>query len=160
MYGGNMARQDDDLLFEDEIEGIFDDEGQTSNNNGGGEQAPVTLDDDSEDFDVPGQLAVDIYETTEKLIVKSRVAGVNAKDLDIQVENNLLTIQGTLSAGEDSAATKWHLQECYWGEFKRTISLPVKVNEDEVEAILKDGVLTVSFIKIAPPVKRVSVVQQ
>jgi Molecular chaperone (small heat shock protein) len=155
-----MARQDDDLLFEDEIEGIFDDEGQTSNNNGGGEQAPVTLDDDSEDFDVPGQLAVDIYETTEKLIVKSRVAGVNAKDLDIQVENNLLTIQGTLSAGEDSAATKWHLQECYWGEFKRTISLPVKVNEDEVEAILKDGVLTVSFIKIAPPVKRVSVVQQ
>jgi HSP20 family protein len=80
--------------------------------------------------------------------------------LDIQVENNLLTIQGTLSAGEDSAATKWHLQECYWGEFKRTISLPVKVNEDEVEAVLKDGVLTVSFIKVAPPVKRVSVVQQ
>jgi HSP20 family protein len=88
------------------------------------------------------------------------VAGVNAKDLDIQVENNLLTIQGTLSAGEDSSATKWHLQECYWGDFKRTISLPVKVNEDEVEAVLKDGVLTVSFIKVAPPVKRVSVVQQ
>jgi HSP20 family protein len=154
-----MARQDDDLLFDDEIDGIFDEEEQASDNSGG-EQAPTTLDDDSEDFDVPGQLAVDIYETTDKLIVKSRVAGVNAKDLDIQVENNLLTIQGTLSAGEDSAATKWHLQECYWGEFKRTISLPVKVNEDEVEAILKDGVLTVSFIKVAPPVKRVSVVQQ
>jgi HSP20 family protein len=154
-----MARQDDDLLFDDEIDGIFNEDEQPSDN-GGGEQAPVTLDDDSEDFDVPGQLAVDIYETTDKLIVKSRVAGVNAKDLDIQVENNLLTIQGTLSAGEDSAATKWHLQECYWGEFKRTISLPVKVNEDEVEAVLKDGVLTVSFIKVAPPVKRVSVVQQ
>jgi HSP20 family protein len=154
-----MARQEDDLLFDDEIDGIFEDGGQTGDNSGG-EQASVTLDDDSEDFDVPGQLAVDIYETTDKLIVKSRVAGVNAKDLDIQVENNLLTIQGTLSAGEDSAATKWHLQECYWGEFKRTISLPVKVNEDEVEAILKDGVLTVSFIKVAPPVKRVSVVQQ
>lgn len=155
-----MARQDDDLLFDDEIDGIFDDNEQTTDNSGGEQQAPTTLDDDSEDFDVPGQLAVDIYETTDKLIVKSRVAGVNAKDLDIQVENNLLTIQGTLSAGEDSAATKWHLQECYWGEFKRTISLPVKVNEDEVEAVLKDGVLTVSFIKIAPPVKRVSVVQQ
>jgi HSP20 family protein len=156
-----MARQEDDLLFEDEIDGIFDDDGQASNNDGGDQQTSVTLDGDSEeDFDVPGQLAVDIYETTDKLIVKSRVAGVNAKDLDIQVENNLLTIQGTLSAGEDSAATKWHLQECYWGEFKRTISLPVKVNEDEVEAVLKDGVLTVSFIKVAPPVKRVSVVQQ
>jgi HSP20 family protein len=156
-----MARQEDDLLFEDEIDGIFDDDGQAGNG-GGEQQTPVTLDadEDSEDFDVPGQLAVDIYETTDKLIVKSRVAGVNAKDLDIQVENNLLTIQGTLSAGEDSAATKWHLQECYWGEFKRTISLPVKVNEDEVEAVLKDGVLTVSFIKVAPPVKRVSVVQQ
>lgn len=155
-----MARQDDDLLFDDEIDGIFDDNEQANDNGGGEQQAPATLDDDSEDFDVPGQLAVDIYETTDKLIVKSRVAGVNAKDLDIQVENNLLTIQGTLSAGEDSAATKWHLQECYWGEFKRTISLPVKVNEDEVEAVLKDGVLTVSFIKVAPPVKRVSVVQQ
>jgi HSP20 family protein len=154
-----MARQDDDLLFDDEIDEIFDGEGQASESSSG-DQTSIAQEDSSEDFDVPGQLAVDIYETTDKLIVKSRVAGVNAKDLDIQVENNLLTIQGTLSAGEDSAATKWHLQECYWGEFKRTISLPVKVNEDEVEAILKDGVLTVSFIKIAPPVKRVSVVQQ
>jgi len=154
-----MARQDDNMLFDDEIDEIFDEGGQTNDTVNEEQQAPVTL-DESEDFDVPGQLAVDIYETSDKLIVKSRVAGVNAKDLDIQVENNLLTIQGTLSAGEDAAATKWHLQECYWGEFKRTISLPVKVNEDEVEAVLKDGVLTVSFIKVAPPVKRVSVVQQ
>ncbi|HMR73430.1 MAG TPA: Hsp20 family protein, partial [Candidatus Saccharibacteria bacterium] len=37
---------------------------------------------------------------------------------------------------------------CYWGEFNRTLALPVAVKEDEVEAVLKDGVLTISFIKV------------
>jgi HSP20 family protein len=156
-----MARQDDDLLLEDEIDETFFGDDDSATQKGGGEQAPVTLDgDDDEETEIPGQLAVDIYETADKLVVKSRVAGVNAKDLDIQIDNGMLTIQGTLSAGEDASATQWHLQECYWGEFKRTINLPVKVNEDEVEAVLKDGVLTVSFTKIQPPIKKVSVVQK
>ncbi|MDR1196696.1 MAG: Hsp20/alpha crystallin family protein [Candidatus Nomurabacteria bacterium] len=156
-----MARQDDDLLLEDEIDETFFDEAPATQKSGGNSAAPVTLDSEEDgDVEVPGQLAVDIYETPDKLVIKSRVAGVNAKDLDIQIDNGMLTIQGTLSAGEDAAATQWHLQECYWGEFKRTINLPVKVNEDEVEAVLKDGVLTVGFTKIQPPIKKVSVVQK
>jgi HSP20 family protein len=153
-----MAKQEDDLLLDDEIDGIFGDDEQTDQSSG--ESAPVTFDSEDDDIEVPGQLAVDIYETPDKLIIKSRVAGVNAKDLDIQIDSGMLTVQGTLSAGEDAAATQWHLQECYWGEFKRTINLPVKVNEDEVDAVLKDGVLTVSFTKIAPPIKKVNVVQK
>ena len=42
----------------------------------------------------------------------------------------------------------YFLQECYWGEFSRTIALPVPVKEDEIEAVLKDGVLTIGFVKL------------
>ena len=106
--------------------------------------------DDSweEEEAMPGQLAVDVYETEERLVIKARTAGVNKSDLDVSISDGILTISGTLSSGDDSAATQWHIQECYWGEFSRTLALPVPVKEDEVEAVLKDGVLTISFIKI------------
>src|SRR5690554_4772449 len=145
-----MARkQNDDLLIEDELAAAFlnDDEltQQASSTN-----APAANDtawEESED-DFPGQLAVDVYETAERLIVKARTAGVNKEDLDVSISDGILTISGTLSSGDDSAATNWHIQECYWGEFSRTLALPVSVKEDEVDAVLKDGVLTISFSKI------------
>jgi HSP20 family protein len=109
-----------------------------------------TVSDDSWDEEeaMPGQLAVDVYETDERLVVKARTAGVNKSDLDVSISDGILTISGTLSSGDDSDATQWHIQECYWGEFSRTLALPVAVKEDEVEAVLKDGVLTISFYKI------------
>ena len=97
----------------------------------------------------PGQLAVDVYETTDQLVVKARTAGISKSDLDVSISDNILTISGVLSGGEDEQTTRWHIQECYWGEFSRTIALPVQVREDEnsVKAELKDGVLTISFEK-------------
>lgn len=102
---------------------------------------------DTDDF--PGQLAVDVYETADKLVVKARTAGISKSDLDVSISDNILTISGILSGGEDEQTTRWHIQECYWGEFSRTIALPVQVREDEdsVKAELKDGVLTISFEK-------------
>lgn len=145
-----MARgqkQNDDLLMEDELAAAFLTDDAPS------QEAPVEHDaqsDDSweEDEAMPGQLAVDVYETDERLIIKARTAGVNKSDLDVSISDGILTISGTLSSGDDSAATQWHIQECYWGEFSRTLALPVPVKEDEVEAILKDGVLTIGFTKV------------
>lgn len=97
---------------------------------------------------VPGQLAVDVYETKERLVVKARTAGVNKNDLDVSISDNQLTIRGTLSAGNEDEVENYFLQECYWGEFSRTIALPVPVREEDIEAMLKDGVLTVSFGKV------------
>ncbi len=141
-----MARkQNDDLLMEDELAAAFlsDDDLTTQ------PTAPSNDEewDDSQD-DLLGQLAVDVYETEEKLVVKARTAGVNKEDLDVSISDGILTISGTLNSGDDADATNWHIQECYWGEFNRTLALPVTVKEDEVEAVLKDGVLTVSFSKI------------
>ena len=147
-----MARkQNDDLLIEDELAAAFlnDDELNEQQQAAPAASAPAsdTAWEESED-DFPGQLAVDVYETEDKLIVKARTAGVNKEDLDVSISDGILTISGTLSSGDDTDATNWHIQECYWGEFSRTLALPVPVKEDEVGAVLKDGVLTISFGKV------------
>ena len=66
----------------------------------------------------------------------------------MSISDNLLTISGTLSSGGEAEVIKFHLQECYWGDFTRTVALPVPVHEDKVEAMLKEGVLTISFTKV------------
>lgn len=153
-----MARRnrDDDLLLEeDELTAAF--LGDEDLNNAMTPQQPADQDQPSaapaadewdEDEAVPGQLAVDVYETKERLVVKARTAGVNKNDLDVSISDNQLTIHGTLSAGNEDGVENYFLQECYWGEFSRTIALPVAVKEEEIEAVLKDGVLTISFGKV------------
>ena len=150
-----MARRnrDDDLLMEDELTAAFlgDDDLPTSNDAPADAQAATSApaaDEWDEEEAVPGQLAVDVYETTDKLVVKARTAGVNKNELDVSIADNTLSIRGTLSAGNEEEVENYFVQECYWGEFSRSIALPVPVKEDEVEALLKDGVLTISFRKL------------
>ncbi len=148
-----MARRnrDDDLMLEeDELTAAFlgEDDNMSMSNDEGQPQNMPTADDWDEDESVPGQLAVDVYETNEKLVVKARTAGVNRNELDVSIADNQLTIKGTLSSGVEEGVENYFLQECYWGEFSRTIALPVPVKEDEIEAVLKDGVLTISFSKV------------
>lgn len=142
-----MARgktNNDDLLMEDELAAAFlgdDDE----------VQAPAAQPQEEEQWEdeaVPGQLAVDVYETDDRLVVKARTAGVNRNDLDVSISDGVLTISGTLSSGDEGEVKQWHMQECYWGEFSRTLALPVPVKEEEIEAVLKDGVLSIGFVKV------------
>lgn len=157
-----MARRnrDEDLLMEDELTAAFlgDDDFATSDPEPvasdntpvavAGQQQAAPADEWDEEDAVPGQLAVDVYETREKLVVKARTAGVNKPDLDVSIADNTLSIRGTLSAGNEDDVENYFVQECYWGEFSRSIALPVPVKEDEIEALLKDGVLTISFTKV------------
>lgn len=149
-----MARRntDDELLMEDELSAAFlgDDlavEGMEDQTSVGVATAQSDEWDEDENM-VPGQLALDVYETKERLIVKARTAGVNKNDLDVSIADNTLTIRGTLSAGEEADVENYFLQECYWGEFSRSIALPIPVKEDEIEAVLKEGVLTIAFTKV------------
>ena len=146
-----MARkQNDDLLIEDELAAAFLNDEELSSAQEQPTQAQSQQEEnwDESEEDFPGQLAVDVYETEERLVVKARTAGVNKEDLDVSISDSILTISGTLSSGDDAEATNWHIQECYWGEFSRTLALPVPIKEDEVKAELKDGVLTISFTKV------------
>ena len=158
-----MARKQDEMSLDDELAAAFMDDNSgdmlveeepvdtpVDTQNAVTEQIyeeEVADDDWDEDEDIPGQLAVDVYETADKLIIKARTAGIERKDLDVSISDNIVTISGVRSGSEDDKVTQWHIQECYWGEFSRTIALPVQVKEDGVEAVLKDGVLTVSFEK-------------
>ena len=158
-----MARTNsDDLLMEDDLAAAFlggEDEivAPVENVEPAAETEEVPSEEVSEPVedewenadDFPGQLAVDVYDTADKLVVKARTAGISKSDLDVSISDNILTISGVLSGGEDEQTTRWHIQECYWGEFSRTIALPVQVREDEnsVKAELKDGVLTITFEK-------------
>ena len=123
-----MARgqkQNDDLLMEDELAAAFlgDDDTSTQSNDA---QATAIAEESWDDEVVPGQLAVDVFETKDKLVVKARTAGVNKQDLDVSISDGILTISGTLTSGEEEVE-QWHSQECYWGEFSRTLALPVQV---------------------------------
>ena len=150
----------DDLLMEDDLAAAFLNDDETiapvDNMEQPVEEIPqeeigesIEEDEWVETDEFPGQLAVDVYETADKLVVKARTAGISKSDLDVSISDNILTISGVLSGGEDEQTTRWHIQECYWGEFSRTIALPVQVREDEdsVKAELKDGVLTIMFEK-------------
>lgn len=142
-----MARkQNDDLFMEDELSAAFlSDDSPTQS------ASPVVASDDrwEEDADdIMGQLAVDVVETENDLIIKARTAGVDRNDLDVSISDGILTISGTLSSGDETDVKKWHVQECYWGEFSRTLALPVAVKEDSSRAELKDGVLTIIFEKV------------
>ena len=160
-----MARRnrDDDLLLEeDELTAAFlgGDDSMSQPANGMPEaDEPQAGEWNDDEAVLPGQLAVDVYETKERLVVKARTAGVNKSDLDVSIADNTLSIRGTLSSGDDDEVENYFVQECYWGEFSRSIALPVPVKEEDIEAVLKDGVLTVSFGKVKQDtVKKIQVI--
>jgi HSP20 family protein len=160
-----MARRnrDDDLLLEeDELTAAFlgDDDGVAAGRDDSTAQVETATNEwDEDDAVLPGQLAVDVFETKERLFVKARTAGVNKSDLDVSIADNTLSIHGTLSSGTDEVVENYFVQECYWGEFSRSIALPVPVKEEEIEAVLKDGVLTISFTKVKQDtVKKIQVI--
>lgn len=94
-----------------------------------------------------GQLALDVYLADEAVIVRTAVAGVKPEDLTIAMHNDLLTIRGRREA-EDAGRGQYVVQECHWGAFSRSVLLPVPVRAEEVEAVMKQGILTVTLPRI------------
>ncbi len=104
-------------------------------------------------FEPEGQLAIDVYQTENELIIQSAIAGVKPENLDISMESDVLTIRGNrerLSEQEENYFT----QECYWGPFSREVILPVEVDPGRVEATMKEGILTIRIPKILRERKR------
>ena len=98
-----------------------------------------------------GQLAVDIYQLGNRLIIKSTIAGARAEDLHINLHHDLLTIKGTRELKENIREEYYLCRECYWGPFSRSIILPVEVDAQKINADLEDGVLTITLEILARP---------
>ncbi len=99
----------------------------------------------SEDYE--GQLAVDVYQTKDNIVVKSTIAGVKPEDLEIYIHNDLLTIRGKREQEKEEKGADFFYKECYWGGFSRSIILPVEVQADKVEAIFRNGILKIILPK-------------
>ena len=91
--------------------------------------------------------AVDIYETPNELVVKADLPDVNEKDIDVRVENNLLTIRGERKFEKSVSEENFLRVERTYGSFSRSFSLPNTVNAEGIGAQYKNGVLTVTLPK-------------
>ena len=95
-----------------------------------------------------GKLAVDIYEQDEYTIIRAPIAGVRLSDIDIEVNDNVLTICGTRRLPDAVPADQFYLQECFWGPFSRNVTLPNAVDPRKVRATFsKDCILKVLIPK-------------
>lgn len=110
---------------------------------------PKTTDNEQwiNEDDFEGQLSVDVYDEGDKIIIKSTIAGVKPEDIDISINNEMVTIKGKREQHEEISEENYYYQECYWGGFSRSIILPVEVRADKVDASLKNGVLKVVLPK-------------
>jgi len=99
--------------------------------------------------DYEGQLNIDMYQTKDNVIIKSTIAGVRPEDIDITVANDMVTIKGARKKEETVSQDDYFYQECYWGNFSRSVIIPVDIDSEGIEADLKDGILTVIIPKAA-----------
>jgi HSP20 family protein len=95
-----------------------------------------------------GQLAVDVFQSGDKIIIQSTVAGVRPEDIDVAISNDLVTIRGVRHNDIQVADEEYFTQECYWGGFSRSIVLPVDVLSDRADASMKNGILTITIPKV------------
>jgi HSP20 family protein len=91
--------------------------------------------------------AVDIYETENELVLKADLPDINEKDLDIRVENNMLTVRGERKFEQNVKEDNYLRIERTYGAFSRSFSLPNTVNPETIGAEYKNGVLTVTLPK-------------
>lgn len=97
-----------------------------------------------------GELALDVYVTPTHVIVRSAMAGVKPEDISISILNDLLTIRGRRLDEEEVESDHYVVQECYWGSFSRSVVLPVSVDSEGAEAVLRNGILKITLRRIAP----------
>jgi HSP20 family protein len=96
-----------------------------------------------------GEIAtpVDIAETENAFELRMDVPAMDAKDFNIEVDGNTLTVRGERKEEKEEKGKTWHRVERRAGKFARTVSLPCNVNEDEVAAEYIGGVLTLKLPK-------------
>lgn len=94
-----------------------------------------------------GQLTIDVYQTPTEIVIQSTIAGVEPEDLDIAITNDMITVRGRRQKQEEAKTEDYFYQECYWGNFSRSVILPVDIDADKAVASLKNGILTIRLPK-------------
>lgn len=95
-----------------------------------------------------GELAVDVYQTPDAIVVKAMVAGVQPTSIDISLTREMLVISGSREEEREVEEDDYFQRELYWGSFSRTILLPEEVDVDLAEAAEKHGILVIRLPKV------------
>lgn len=95
-----------------------------------------------------GQLALDVYQDNDYVVIKSIIGGIRPEDLDLTVTADMVTIKGTRRNYEEVDEDNYYYKECFWGSFSRSVILPCDIKTDQVEALMKNGVLTIRLPKV------------
>lgn len=90
-----------------------------------------------------GQLVVDVYQTTDSIVIRTPVAGVKLADIHITINDNTLTIKGERTHADTIADGDYLLKECYWGAFSRSLVMPFNLSPEKIQAFFKDGILKI-----------------
>lgn len=108
---------------------------------------PSAANPQNENDGAEGQLTIDVYQTENDIVIKSTIAGVKPEDLDVSINNDMVTIKGERKNEEVVENGNYYYQECYWGSFSRAVLLPVDVIPEKADASLKNGILTIRLPK-------------
>lgn len=95
-----------------------------------------------------GQLSVDVFQTASEIVIVAPVAGVTLDDLSITITDEVLTIKGQRNFQFHVSGSDYFTQECFWGNFSRSVILPEAVDASKVTASFRNGILTVRVPKV------------
>ena len=95
-----------------------------------------------------GQLTVDVYQTSDDIVIKTMIAGVKPEDLDISITRDMVTIKGSREETREVNDSDYFTKELYWGSFSRTILLPQEIEVESAEALEKHGLLIIKLPKV------------
>ncbi len=95
-----------------------------------------------------GQLAVDVFQTPAEIVLVAPIAGVNRQDISINITDDVLHIRGKRSFAWKVSKEDYFHEECFWGNFERSIILPDAIDLKKVKATFKNGILTIRIPKV------------
>lgn len=93
---------------------------------------------------------IDVYQTETEVIVKAEIPGVSKEDLNVYVDENTVRLSGETKRDEEYKDENVYRTERFYGNFSRTVPLPVEVRSEQAKAEYKNGILSVSLPKVEP----------
>jgi HSP20 family protein len=108
--------------------------------------------------DRPWAPTADVSETAKEIVVKAELPGMDAKDIEVSVQGDILTVRGERRQEKEEKGENFHRVERSYGSFSRSIQLPAEVDANKVKATYKDGILKLNMPKTkAAAVKKIAV---
>jgi len=148
MINENETSNDDENISEKDIEESKLQDNIDENISGKKKVDKEWLAEGEDSVDEEGQLTVDVYKTKDLIVIKSIIGGVRPEDLDVSIASDMVTIKKKRNNPDNVVSDDYYYQECFWGNFSRSIILPNDIKTEGVEAMIKNGILTIKLPKI------------